>query len=179
MNLSRRTAIARLCGVTVLAGLMGTNSAAQGRSKWRSASPAELEAALPDRAPVEKERIETEMRTATGIINDKHELIAAVVLITAGYAADGKYSHFLLVQAPIVIDDHLSLAPGSYVVGWKREEAGLVVHFFDAATGVERGAGLARPAPQQTRVESFRIWPPTERSRIQIGRFFLSYTVKN
>ena len=144
---------------------------------WRAASPTELESVLPARAPVEKERIETEMRTATGIVNEHGKLIAAVVLITAGYAADGKYSHYLLAQSPITIGDHVVLAAGAYVVGWRREERGLVVHFYEAASGVERGAELARPSTQPGRVESFHIWPPNERSDIQIGRFFLHYKV--
>jgi len=43
--------------------------AAQAKSGWRSATPEELNAVLPLRAPVEKERIETEMSTASGIVN--------------------------------------------------------------------------------------------------------------
>ena len=145
--------------------------------RWRAATTAELEAALPARAPVEKEHIETEMRTANGIINSHNQLIAAVVLITAGYAADGKYSHFLLIQSPLVLDGHLTLQPGSYVVGWRRLEDGLEVHVFDSATGAERGTGIARPEPGTTRVENFHIWPPSERKDIQIGRFFLAYSL--
>lgn len=147
-----------------------------GGEQWRAATTAELEAALPARAPVEKEHIETEMRTANGIINSHKELIAAVVLITAGYAADGKYSHFLLVQSPLVLDGHLTLKPGSYVVGWRRSEDGLEVHFFDSSTGTELGTGMARPEPG-AHVESFHIWPPSEHKGIQIGRFFLPYSL--
>ncbi len=148
-----------------------------GGERWRAATAAELEAALPARAPVEKEHIETEMRTANGIMNSRGQIIAAVVLITAGYAADGKYSHFLLIQSPLVLDGHLTLTPGSYVVGWRRSEEGLEVHFFDSATGNERGSAIARPRPGTTRVESFRIWPPGERRDIQIGRFFIPYSL--
>ena len=144
--------------------------------RWRAATSAELETALPARAPVEKEHIETEMRTANGIINSRKQIIAAVVLITAGYAADGKYSHYMVVQSPLVLDGHLTLKPGSYVVGWRRTEGGLEVHVFDSATGTERGTGIARPGPVATRVESFHIWPPGERKDIQIGRFFLPYS---
>jgi multisubunit Na+/H+ antiporter MnhE subunit len=127
---------------------------------------------------VEKERIETEMRTATGIINEKHQAVAAVVLITAGYAADGKYSHFFLSQVPLKIGNHLSLTPGTYCVGWTRGERGLLVHFFDAATGVDRGAEVAEPATQRGRIESFRIVPPSEHPDIQIGRFLLHYSLE-
>ena len=92
------------------------------------------------RAPVGKEHIETEMRTANGIINSHNQLIAAVVLITAGYAADGKYSHFLLIQSPLVLDGHLTLQPGSYVVGWRRLEEGLEVHMSSIALRVRNVA---------------------------------------
>lgn len=144
---------------------------------WRAATNSELEAVLPTRAHVEKEHIETEMRTANGIINSRNQIIAAVVLITAGYAADGKYSHFLLVQSPITLDGHFTLQPGSYVVGWHRSDDGLEVHFFDSLTGAERGTGIARRRPATTGVESFHIWPPNERKDIQIGRFFLPYSL--
>lgn len=149
---------------------------AQSKSGWRTASSSELEAAIPARAPVERERIETEMRTASGIINPNGKVIAGVVLITAGYSADGKYSHFLLVQSPITIGDVL-LSPGSYVLGWVRTEAGLLVHLYDASSGTERVSVIARQMATGTRVVAFRIWPPTEGSIVQIGRFELAYTL--
>ena len=148
---------------------------AQPKSAWRSATSAELQSALPARAQVEKERIETEMRTASGIINSQGKIIAGVVLITAGYSADGKYSHYFLVQAPITIGD-VSLPAGNYVLGWQRSEESLVVKFYDAATGEERGTTAAHRLPTGSRVESFRIWPPSDHSFIQIGRFALSYS---
>ena len=168
----------RLAYLLLLLSLPWSAAISQTHSKWRAASTSELAAALPARAPVEKERIETEMRTATGIVNERGQIVAAVVLITAGYAADGKYSHYLLVQAPMTIAEHISLSPGAYVVGWKRGEDGLVVHVYDAVSGVERGVGTAKPSPQPGRVESFKIWPPGERSSIQIGRFLLPYSVE-
>jgi hypothetical protein len=146
----------------------------QSRVGWRSASLSELEAVLPTRAPVEKERIETEMRTASGIVNAQGKIIAGVVLITAGYSADGKYSHFFLLQSPITIGD-VTLSPGSYVLGWNRVSAGLVVHFYDATTGAERTSATAHQMAPGTRVEAFRIWPPGTRSILQIGRFELVY----
>jgi hypothetical protein len=169
----RRVGCMLLCATVAIAAA-GQRPQSQ---QWRAATAAELEAALPARAPVEKEHIETEMRTANGIISSHREIIAAVVLITAGYAADGKYSHFLLVQSPLVLDGHLTLKPGSYVVGWRRSDEGLEVHFFDSATGTELGTGVARTRPGTTRVESFHIWPPDERKDIQIGRFFLPYSL--
>lgn len=155
----------------------GSGLLAQGRAGWRAATAGELQAALPDRAPVEKERIETEMRTASGITDGHGHMIAGVVLITAGYSADGKYSHYFLVQHAMRIGD-LQLPAGSYVIGWKRVEAGLDVHFFDAATGAERGSATARQMPPGTRVEAFRIWPPGDRSVLQIGRFDLPYALR-
>jgi hypothetical protein len=149
---------------------------AQPKSGWRTASSSELEAALPARAPVEKERIETEMRTASGIINPHGKIIAGVVLITAGYSADGKYSHFLLIQSPITIGD-VAFSPGAYVLGWVRTEAGLMVHLYDAATGTERVSAVAHQMATGTRVVAFRIWPPAEGSILQIGRFELAYTL--
>src|SRR5216683_4870344 len=149
---------------------------AQTKPGWRSATTEELRAVLPLRAPVEKERIETEMRTASGIINTRGKLIAGVVLITAGYSADGKYSHYLLVQAPITIGD-IALAPGAFVLGWQRTENGLTVKLYDAASGAERGTATAHRLPTGSRVESFRVWPPSDHQMIQIGRFALPYTL--
>lgn len=153
------------------------NAFTQARAAWRTATAVELEAVLPTRALVGTERIETEMRTATGIVDGRGHVIAAVVLITAGYAADGKYSHYLLVQAPITLADQ-SLPAGTYVVGWSRLEDGLAVHIFDASTGAERITVIAKPITGTHRVESFHIWPPSERSIIQIGRYMVPYAVR-
>ena len=71
------------------------------KTAWRQATDAELASALPSRAPVESEHIETEMRTASGIVDARGRFIAGVVLLTAGYSAEGKYSHYLVVQAPV------------------------------------------------------------------------------
>jgi hypothetical protein len=164
----------KLSFVLFLSILIAPSLGAQVKPGWHSATQEELRAVLPLRAPVEKERIETEMRTASGIINSHGKVIAGVVLITAGYSADGKYSHYLLVQAPITIAD-ISLAPGSYVFGWQRTEDSLVVKFYEATTGMERGTATAHRMLQGSRVESFRLWPPQDQSILQIGRFSISY----
>src|SRR6202453_4636498 len=106
------------------------------KTAWRQATDAELASLLPARAPVEKEHIETELRTASGIVNGKRHFIAGVVLLTAGYSADGKYSHYLLVQVPVRIGGG-ALKPGEYVFGWTRAQMNevLSVHFHVAATG--------------------------------------------
>ena len=146
------------------------------KNAWRPATDAELAALLPARAPVEKEHIETEMRTASGITDGKGRFIAGVVLITAGYSADGKYSHYLIVQAPVRIGD-LNLAPGEYVFGWQRERDGesLSVHLHEAHSGKLVGTAAAHKMAGNSRVESLRIWPLSDKALIQIGRFAVSY----
>lgn len=146
------------------------------RTAWRQATAAELAAVLPARAPVVNERIETEMRTASGIVDTHGRFIAGVVLITAGYSADGKYSHYLVVQAPVQIGGVL-LQPGNYAFGWTRASNGdaLAVHFNVAATGALVGTAKAQWIAGSTRVVSLRIWTPEEKSLIQIGRFGIPY----
>ena len=147
---------------------------AQVHDSWRMATPAELAAALPSRAPVVKERIETEMSTASGIVDRQGKMIAGVVMITAGYSADGKYSHYMLVQAPMTAGS-VALVPGTYVLGWKRIDAGLDITFYNATSGAPIGSSIATLLPTGIRVASFRMWPPMDRSVLQIGRFGLPY----
>ncbi|HTX40540.1 MAG TPA: hypothetical protein VMD25_01830 [Acidobacteriaceae bacterium] len=150
------------------------------RTSWRQATDAELASVLPSRAQVESERIETEMRTASGIVNNRGQFIAGVVLLTAGYSADGKYSHYLVVQAPIRLGGIL-LKPGDYAFGWIRAGATdtLRVHFHVAATGVLVGTTDAHRVAGSSRVESLHIWPPDEKAIIQIGRFGIPYQFVN
>jgi hypothetical protein len=150
---------------------------AQGeRTIWRQATDAELASLLPTRAPVEKEHIETEMRTASGIVNSQGRYIAGVVLITAGYSADGKYSHYLVVQAPIRIGG-VSLKPGEYVFGYTHAGDLLSVHFNDAATGSLVGTTDAHLLTGVRGITSLHIWPPGTKSVIQIGRFGMPYVL--
>lgn len=161
-----------------LAVLVGWGSAQETRSPdWRQATDAELRSVIPARAPVVTERIETEMRSASGITNGHGKFIAGVVLITAGYSAEGKYSHFFLTQVPLRLGTDTRLNAGEYVIGYEHNEKGLMIHFYEAATGRPAGSVLATLTPGATRVESFRIWPPAERSAIQIGRFSFSYQI--
>ena len=146
------------------------------KTTWRQATDAELAALLPARAPVEKEHIETEMRTASGIVNNRGRYIAGVVLITAGYSADGKYSHYLVVQAPVRVGG-VALAPGEYVFGWQRDGDALKVHFNVATTGALVGTTDAHLITGHTRVESLHIWPPGDKALIQIGRFAMPYVM--
>jgi hypothetical protein len=167
-----RAMLAMACAATLSAwpAAMGQSAA------WRQATPGELQSVLPSRAPVVNEHIETEMRTASGIVDGHGRYIAGVVLITAGYSADGKYSHYLLVQAPVRVGD-VALAPGEYVLGWTRSETGdaLTVHFNRAATGALVGTTDAHWIAGSSRVESLHIWPPQDKGIIQIGRFGIPY----
>jgi hypothetical protein len=143
--------------------------------QWRPASESELKRIIPARAPVEKERIETETRTASGI-TDGSSYIAGVVLITAGYSAEGKYSHFLITQKPLKIGD-VSLEPGDYVFGWQRNGDSLSVKFYTAQSGKPLGTAEAVRNSRIGKIESFHIYPPGDKSAIQIGRFALSYKI--
>lgn len=145
------------------------------KGAWRQATDAELASLLPARAPVEKEHIETEMRTASGIVDNRGHFIAGVVLLTAGYSAEGKYSHYLIVQSPIRIGG-VALKPGEYAFGWTRTPGAdaLTVHFNQAATGALIGTADAHRIAGSSRVESLHIWPP-EKALIQFGRFGIPY----
>jgi hypothetical protein len=163
---------AMLCGVVLL--LLSPAMRAQ-KTAWRQATDAELASLLPARAPVEKEHIETEMRTASGIVNRRGHFIAGVVLITAGYSANGKYSHYLIVQAPVRIGG-IAFQPGEYVFGWDRSgDTALSVHFNKAATGELVGTTDAHLIAASSRVTSLHIWPPGDKAVIQIGRFGIPY----
>jgi len=161
-----------LCGVFL--GLLALQAKAQ-KAVWRQATAAELATVLPARAPVEREHIETEMRTASGIVNSKGHFIAGVVLITAGYSANGKYSHYLLVQVPVRIG-RIALKPGEYVFGYTHTTSDVLrVHVHEAATGALVGTTDAHWIAGSSRVESLHIWPPGDKALIQIGRFGIPY----
>jgi hypothetical protein len=166
--------ILAFAGILVLSCSISTAQ----KSSWRQATDAELASLLPARAPVEKEHIETELRTASGIVNGRGQFIAGVVLLTAGYSADGKYSHYLIVQSPVKIGG-IALKSGEYVFGWERAQAhdALNFHFNEAATGVLVGTCEAHRLAGSNRVESLRIWPPADKALIQIGRFGIPYEI--
>lgn len=164
-----------LCGV-LLAVALGAGqpmTAQKAAAGWRVATPAELQSVLPARAPVGSERIETEMRTASGVTDGKGKFAAGVVLITAGYSADGKYSHYFFTQVPLRIGS-FTLRPGDYAIGWRRQDDMLQVGFYQAATG--RLVGTVNATRQAgARVASFRMTPPGDDPQIFIGRFAFGY----
>ena len=168
------TAVAVL---VVAAGL--ATAAAPPRARWRTATADELRRVIPPRAPVIKENIETEFRTASGVIDNRGRFIAGVVMITAGYSAEGKYSHFFLTQAPLRVGD-LDLPAGQYVFGYTRaSDDSIRVSFYRAATGDPVGDAEARRSTRKGGgVRSLLINPPASgRANIQIGRFLLEYRV--
>ncbi len=148
-------------------------------SAWRVAREKELAALIPDRAPVEKERIETDAQTAAGVTDGKGRFIAGVVLITAGYAAHGKYSHYLIVQAPLRIGE-VTLPTGDYVFGYRRADAEtLEITFYQAATGKALGTAKAKRGATTGPIRSLTITPPgAGRSVLQIGRFACPYVLE-
>lgn len=161
-------------------GIIGTGIAAgetEKTSQWRPATAAELHSIIPVRAPVIAERIETEFRTASAITDGKGKFVAGVVLITAGYSAEGKYSHFFLTQVPLHVGN-VALTPGQYLIGWTHHNGdSLLVSFYRASTGEPVGQVVAPINESIHRIESFRVWPPDIRSVIQIGRFTFNYSL--
>ena len=170
-----RLALTKLVCLCLL-GFVQSSSVCQvvKNTAWHAATEAELKEIIPVRAAVEKERIETELRTATGITDGKGNFVAAVLLITAGYSADGKYSHFLMSRVPIKVGD-LSLKAGKYALGWRRNTDSLSVRFYDAHSGVLAGTVEAVRNSRIGRIESFHIYPPNEKALVQIGRFAFGY----
>jgi hypothetical protein len=145
---------------------------------WRAATAKELKALIPSRVAVEKERIETEFRTASGITNGNGKFVAGVVMITAGYSAEGKYTHFLITQVAIKCGD-VELRPGEYVFGHKRTDQNtLEVKFYEASSGKHLGDLKAKLDPKRGPIRSLTIVPPgAEKPVIKIGRFLVEYTI--
>ena len=148
-------------------------------SRWHTASEAELRNIIPARAPVIKEKIETEFRTASGIIDGHGKFIAAVVMITAGYSAEGKFSHFFTTQLAIRAGD-MKLRAGDYVLGYQRKNSDTIdVAFYRAATGEAVGSVEAHVNRKNSMVRSLLISPPVrDKGTIQVGRFVFDYRIE-
>lgn len=152
--------------------------ATAGRTRWRAANESELRRIIPSRASVVNENIETEFRTASGVTDGKNRFIAGVVMITAGYSAEGKYSHFFITQAPLGIGN-IILQPGEYVLGTRRTSNDAIrVGFYRASDGEMLGDVEARINRKSSAVRSLLITPPVGgKALIQIGRFTFEYRV--
>jgi len=145
---------------------------------WRNASEPELRKVIPARAPVIKENIETEFRTASGVTDGRGKYIAGVVMITAGYSAEGKYSHFFIAQVPIKVGE-FSLDPGEYVFGYQRKTPdSITVTFYRASSGDAVGEVEAVRNKKSSAVRQLLIQPAVGgKGTIQVGRFVFDYRV--
>ena len=167
-----------ICAV-LSSALIVSNAAAVhsgSRTRWRAATEPELRKLIPARAPVIKENIETEFRTASGVTDGRGKFVAGVVMITAGYSAEGKYSHFFITQAALKIGSIL-LQPGEYVFGYQRiNNDAIRVSFYRASSGEAIGAIDAHVNRKGSMVRSLLISPPIDgRATIQVGRFLFEY----
>ena len=150
-----------------------------GVRKWWTATEKELRGIIPARATVEKERIETEFRTASAVTDGKGRFIAGVVMITAGYSAEGKYSHFFITHVPIRCGE-VELRPGEYVFGYKRTpQDTLEVKFYEASTGKFLGDVIAHQDPRKAPVRQLVITSAagSEKPAVRIGRFLFEYSI--
>ena len=159
--------------VVSLAGVVSATPA-----RWKTATAQELRKLIPTRAPVVKENIETEFRTASGVTDGKGKFIAGVVMITAGYAAEGKYSHFFVTQVELQLGD-ITLQPGEYVFGYQRtNNEAIRVTFYKASSGDSVGDVEAHVNRKKNLVTSLLISPAVHgKGTIQVGRFLFDYKV--
>ena len=163
------TALALLLSISFI-------SAVGAPARWRTATSSELRKLIPARAPVVKENIETEFRTANGVTDGSGKYIAGVVMITAGYSAEGKYSHFFITQVPLQFGD-ISLQPGEYVFGYQRNNNDSIrVSFYRASSGDAVGDVEAHVNRKKNLVTSLLITSPVNgKGTIQVGRFIFDY----
>lgn len=159
----------------LLAVLIATSAATA--QEWRKLTADELKKAVPERAPVIEENIETELRTASGITDGKSAILG-VVIITAGYEADGKFTHFLRSGSKLLVGT-AELPAGDYVFGYKRvDNETLRISFYRAKSGEFVANSDAKVERKKGPIYSFLIEPPVnDQGRIYIGRFSLPYTI--
>ena len=170
---------ARYCaanGALLIFGALVIFVSSAAAAGWRLASEGELRKIIPARAPVIKENIETEFRTASGVTDGRGKFIAGVVMITAGYSAEGKYSHFFISQVPMQVGD-FSLQPGEYVFGYQRKTPdSITVTFYRASSGDTVGEVEAVRNRKSSMVRALLIQPANSgRGTIQVGRFVFDY----
>ena len=149
-------------------------------TRWRTATSQELRKLIPARAPVIKENIETEFRSASGVTDGKGKYIAGVVMITAGYSAEGKYSHYFINQVAIKVGD-VTLQPGEYVFGYQRNGTDSIkLSFYKASSGDAIGDVEAHINRKRSLVTSLLITPlQGSKGTIQVGRFIFDYRLSD
>ena len=170
--------LTRTIAISSLFFCIATTPMAASRTRWRAATEPELRKLIPVRAPVIKENIETEFRTASGVTDDRGRFIAGVVMITAGYSAEGKYSHFFITQTPLKVGS-IDLTQGEYVFGYQRINNDTIrVSFYRASSGESVGDVDAHVNRRSTMVRSLLISPPVgDKGTVQVGRFVFDYRV--
>jgi hypothetical protein len=175
MTIRSRTTILLIIAIV---SISGSSYGAVRAARWRTATQQELRKLIPARAPVVKENIETEFRTASGVFDGQGKYIAGVVMITAGYSAEGKYSHFFITQVPLQLGE-LTLQPGEYVFGYQRTgNDSIRVSFYRASTGDSAGDVEAHLNRKRNLVTSLLITPPVGgKGTIQVGRFIWDYRI--
>ena len=163
----------KILTVLFITAIFALNAFAQ---DWRKMTEEELKKTVPEKAPVIRESIETEFRTAAGITDGKGSIFG-VVIITAGYEADGKYTHYFKTDARLKVGD-LPLEKGEYIFGYQRIDGEtLRVTFYKAKDGELIGATKAKVEKGKGAIYSFLIVPPTaKQGKIYIGRFTFEYT---
>jgi len=163
----------KILTVLFITAIFALNAFAQ---DWRKMTEEELKKTVPEKAPVIRESIETEFRTAAGITDGKGSIFG-VVIITAGYEADGKYTHYFKTDARLKVGD-LPLEKGEYIFGYQRIDGEtLRVTFYKAKDGELIGATKARVEKGKGAIYSFLIVPPTaKQGKIYIGRFTFEYS---
>jgi hypothetical protein len=166
--------------IVAIVSITGSSYGFAKTARWRTATPQELRKLIPARAPVIKENIETEFRTASGVFDGQGKYIAGVVMITAGYSAEGKYSHFFITQVPLQLGE-LNLQPGEYVFGYQRTSNDSIrVSFYKASTGDSAGDVEAHLNRKRNLVTSLLITPPLGgKGTMQVGRFIWDYRVSD
>jgi hypothetical protein len=99
-------------------------------------------------------------------------------MITAGYSAEGKYSHFFITQVPLRVEQ-VVLQPNEYVFGYQRTDSETIrLVFYRASSGEMVADVKARISRKGSAVRSLLIAPPVNgKGTIQIGRFFLDYKI--
>lgn len=140
-------------------------------------SESDLKKVIPEKAPVIKENIETEFRTASGIVNGQKNIFG-VVIITAGYEADGKYTHFFKTDEKLKLGE-IVLNKGEYIFGYKRlDNETLDVSFYQARDGKLIGSIEAKVERKKGAIYSFLLEPPVDKKgKIYIGRFSFEYSL--
>lgn len=170
----------QLTAVVTVALVFFTTAIYAAPVRWKTATSQELRKLIPTRAPVVKENIETEFRTASGVTDGKGKFIAGVVMITAGYSAEGKYSHFFITQVPLKMGD-VTLQPGEYVFGYQRTASDTIhVSFYRASSGDAIGDVEAHVNRKRNLVTSLLITPQANgKGTIQVGRFIWEYKISD